>query len=167
MPRPTSKDEPVYAASANYDKLVVLVESIPGGQRETTFNFDDRDQNIRDVLAHLTAWHKMMRRWYDDGMVGRKPAMPSEGYTWQSIPTLNAVIWQDAQQTTLEQALAQLQASHADIMSLIERHTDEELFTKKRYPWTGTTSLGSYLISSTSSHYDWALKKLRKAKKTW
>ncbi|MGO3678157.1 MAG: ClbS/DfsB family four-helix bundle protein, partial [Microbacteriaceae bacterium] len=29
------------------------------------------------------------------------------------------------------------------------------------FPWTGTTSLGSYCVSATSSHYDWAIKKIR------
>ena len=31
------------------------------------------------------------------------------------------------------------------------------------YHWTATTSLGSYLVSATSSHYDWALKLIRKS----
>ena len=48
---------------------------------------------------------------------------------------------------------------------LIKRHNDEELFVKKRYAWTGTTTLGSYFISATSSHYDWALKLITKAYK--
>ncbi|MEL6140134.1 MAG: ClbS/DfsB family four-helix bundle protein, partial [Bacteroidota bacterium] len=33
------------------------------------------------------------------------------------------------------------------------------------YAWTGTTSLGAYLISSTSSHYDWAYKLIKRCKK--
>lgn len=37
----------------------------------------------------------------------------------------------------------------------------EDLFDKGRFDWTGTTTLGSYFVSATSSHYDWALKKLR------
>jgi hypothetical protein len=51
------------------------------------------------------------------------------------------------------------------MIELIGKHTDEELFTKKRYGWTGSTSLGAYLVSATSSHYDWALKTLRPLKK--
>jgi hypothetical protein len=50
-------------------------------------------------------------------------------------------------------------------MGIIEKHTDEELFTKKKYAWTGTTSLGSYLISATSSHYDWGLKTIKLLRK--
>ncbi len=39
---------------------------------------------------------------------------------------------------------------------------DEDLFAKKRYPWTGTTSVGAYLVSATSSHYAWASRLIRK-----
>jgi hypothetical protein len=55
--------------------------------------------------------------------------------------------------------------SHGEVMALIEAHTDAELFTRKRYAWTGSTSLGAYLVSCTSSHYDWALKLIRKGLK--
>lgn len=42
---------------------------------------------------------------------------------------------------------------------------DAELFEKKRYKWTGTTLLGAYFVSATSSHYDWAYKLIKKAKR--
>ena len=46
----------------------------------------------------------------------------------------------------------------------LEEHSEysnEELFTKKYFNWTGTTDLGSYFVSTTSSHYDWAIKKIK------
>jgi hypothetical protein len=55
--------------------------------------------------------------------------------------------------------------SHKDVMALIEKHNDEELFTKKKYQWTGTRSLGAYLVSATSSHYDWGVKTIKPLKK--
>ncbi|MDR2564543.1 MAG: ClbS/DfsB family four-helix bundle protein [Bifidobacteriaceae bacterium] len=167
MPRPTDKTQLSDAAATGYSKLTALAATFSADQREAVFGFADRDRNLRDVLAHLTAWHQMMRRWYDEGMAGGKPAIPGEGYTWQTLPALNQAIWEDAQNLSLSEAVSQLEASHADMMGIIEAHTDEELFTKKLYPWTGTTSLGAYLISATSSHYDWAVKKLRRALKTW
>lgn len=74
---------------------------------------------------------------------------------------MNVEFWKKHQATPLEKAVALLKESHAEEMKLIESFTDEELFTKKYFPWTGTTNLGSYAISSTSSHYDWAMKKLK------
>lgn len=53
------------------------------------------------------------------------------------------------------------QRSHNDVLALIEGFSDEELFTKVAYRWTAGSTLGAYFISSTASHYDWAIKKLR------
>ncbi|GHS99751.1 hypothetical protein FACS189421_10780 [Bacteroidia bacterium] len=54
-----------------------------------------------------------------------------------------------------------LNESHSEVVNLIETFSNEELFTKKYFPWTGTTNLGSYCVSATSSHYDWAMKKIK------
>jgi hypothetical protein len=54
-----------------------------------------------------------------------------------------------------------LKESHNRLIASVENHSNEELFEKKRYAWTGTTSLGAYFISSLSSHYDWALKTIK------
>jgi hypothetical protein len=64
-----------------------------------------------------------------------------------------------------QRAKTLLDASYQDIQKLIIAHTNEELFEKKRYKWTGSTSLGAYLISNTSSHYDWAIKLIKKSMK--
>ncbi len=55
-----------------------------------------------------------------------------------------------------------LAASHARVLGLIGQFSDEELFTRKHFGWTGSTSLGAYCVSATSSHYEWAVKKLRR-----
>ncbi len=57
--------------------------------------------------------------------------------------------------------------SHAEVMKMIEGFSNEELFEKKHFTWTGATSLGSYCISATASHYDWAIKKSKRHNKTY
>ena len=91
--------------------------------------------------------------------------MPAPGYTWKDTPLVNLKIWEDSQSIPLKKAKKQLAQSYAEIQAIIQQHSDEELFEKKRYKWTGSTSLGAYLISATSSHYDWARKLIRKANK--
>jgi len=58
-----------------------------------------------------------------------------------------------------------LKDSHQKVMAVISQFSNEELFTKGIFPWTGGTTLGSYGVSTTASHYDWAIKKLKKYKK--
>jgi len=100
------------------------------------------------------------------GMIGNKPDMPAKGYTWKSTKELNYKIWQKYQNTSLAEAKALLADSYQEIQKIINKHSNEELFTKKYFPWTNSTSLAAYLISSSSSHYDWAYKLIAKARKS-
>ena len=164
MPRPRTRDELLTLSQHNYDKLLRLVESYSPAQQHAAFPESYLNCNIRDVLAHLHHWHGMFLHWYNVGMGGGgKPEMPAPGYKWSMLPLLNRSIRDQYQDTALEDVRIMLETSHQKIRSVIDRHTEEELFEKKRYPWTGTTSLGAYLISATSSHYDWASKLIKKA----
>lgn len=50
-------------------------------------------------------------------------------------------------------------------MEKIEEASNEELFQKDVFSWVGGSTIGSYYISVTSSHYDWAIKKIKAHKK--
>lgn len=165
MARPTTKEGLITASGDGYRQLMAEVEAIPASLRAEEFPFAGRDRTIRDVLCHLHEWHNLMLGWYDIGMRGGKPDIPAKGYTWRTTPDLNRELWLQHQGTTLEKALELLQKSHAEVEDLITRHSDDELFTKRLYAWTGSTSLGAYLVSSTSSHYEWGIKKIRKLRK--
>jgi hypothetical protein len=106
----------------------------------------------------------MFLKWYNVGMAGSKPEMPAKGYTWKTLPDLNAKIQAMYTTTNLASAKNFLEESFETVLKTIKSHSNEELFTKKKYPWTGSTSLGAYAISATSSHYDWATKLIKKAK---
>lgn len=163
MARPTTKEELLHLSQANYKKLNDLIESISDPNKE--FPEGTMNRNIRDVLAHLHHWHLMMLNWYEVGMKGEKPEMPAKGYSWKDTPELNKEIWEKYQKVDFNETKSLFNDSYQDIQKIIEKHTNEELFEKKKYKWTGTTSLGSYLISATSSHYDWAIKLIKKTLK--
>ena len=74
---------------------------------------------------------------------------------------MNVEFWKKHQNTTLEDAMKMLHKSHVDVLALAEKFTSEELFSKGVYKWTVGSTLGSYFVSTTSSHYDWAMKKLK------
>lgn len=107
----------------------------------------------------------MMLEWYQLGTQGEKPAIPAKDYTWKTLPELNRKIWEQYLNSSLENVRSAINSSFLHLLEIIESQLDEELFEKKRYKWTRTTSLGAYLISATSSHYDWAYKLIKKAKR--
>jgi hypothetical protein len=165
MSRPKNKIELLDLSKKNFESLLGFIENLSQDDQNKEFPLGTMNRNIRDVLMHLHHWHLMMLEWYTIGMNGIKPEMPAKGYTWKTTPKLNKWIWEKYQTTTLEDSMVNIKSSYHKIRDLIESHTDEELFEKKRYKWTGTSSLGSYLVSATSSHYDWAIKLIKKAKK--
>jgi hypothetical protein len=158
MPRPTDKLTLIELSQTNLDKLFALVEKIPA---DAEMDLNGRDRNVRDVLVHLHEWHLMMESFYSDCVSGKVRAFLPKGVSWNTLELVNHPIRDKHQTTSLEQARGLLIASHAKMLERVNQHSDEELFTKKYYSWTGTTSLGSYFISALSSHYDWAVKTLK------
>lgn len=163
MPRPTTKEELLKASDELFEKLFILIESMTQEEQEKEFLFEDRDRNLRDVLIHLYEWHKMLQEWYKVGVIEKSiPNVPAKSYTWKTLPGLNREIWEKYQETRLEQSKQMLKQSHKMIMELIKLHTNDELFSKNIYKWTKTATLGAYFIGSTSNHYVWAIKKIKK-----
>jgi hypothetical protein len=152
-----------------------LIDTLTVNEQHANFRFDGgagkeshwgRDKNLRDVLVHLYEWHGLLIDFVTANQSGEyKPFLP-EPYNWKTYPEMNMKLWAKHQGTTYDDAVAMLCGSHSKVMALIEEFSDEELFEKKRFAWTGTTSLGSYGVSATSSHYDWALKKIKLHMKT-
>ncbi|MGL5406433.1 MAG: ClbS/DfsB family four-helix bundle protein [Propionibacteriaceae bacterium] len=171
MPRPQTKTELLKQSTETFERVQQLLTSMSDAAISVSFSNEiatmgsqahwNRDKNVRDVLIHLYEWHQLLLRWVSAHRAGLdQPFLPAP-YTWRNYAQLNQDFWEKHQVTTYAEALALLAASHRDVTDLINLYTDDELFTKAHFSWTGSTSLGSYFISSTSSHYDWAIKKLR------
>ncbi len=171
MGRPTTKTDLLNAATAGYEKMNALIASLTEKELATPFDFSKdekkkeahwrRDRNLRDILIHLYEWHQLLLNWVQSNQNGdSKPFIP-EPYNWKTYGDMNIKFWEKHQDTTLEEAKKMLEKSHKDVVSLAETFSNEELFTKGTYQWVGKSTLGSYFISDTSSHYDWAIKKLK------
>jgi hypothetical protein len=179
MPRPHNKEDLLKAAQENYELLTKLIAGLSEKELNTPFDFSDhpskkeahwsRDKNVRDVLIHLYEWHQLLLNFpkNNEGVTDKKSAiafLPSE-YSWKTYGAMNQMFWNRHQETSLETAKKMFAQSHTAAMKLIESYTNEELFTKKYFPWTGNAALGDYCVSDTSSHYDWAIKKIKAHKK--
>lgn len=165
MPRPKNKSELLTIGEQNYQKLLQLIDSYSLEEQMLEFPEGTLNRNIRDVLGHLHHWHLLCLGWNAEAEAGRKPEMPAPGHTWKTTPDLNRIIQEKYNKTPLADMKTLLGDSYLQIRALIQRHSEKELFEKRYYSWTGSTSLGAYLISASSSHYDWAYKLVRRCKK--
>jgi hypothetical protein len=172
MSRPKTKDELLYQAQTNFDQLMSLIQGLDKKTRESTFEFKgmqnlkgahwERDENISDVLTHLYAWHQLLTNWVMKNTRAIKTPFIPKPYTFKTYGALNIEFNKKYKDTHLDEAIKMIKMSHLEAMHIIKSLTNEMLFTPKYFTWTGTTSLGSYCVSATSSHYDWAYKKIKK-----
>ncbi|PID78142.1 MAG: hypothetical protein CSB21_01565 [Deltaproteobacteria bacterium] len=175
MARPKTKKDLTEAAETNFEKLWKTIDSLSEKEFTTDFDFSDnpklkeahweRDKNVRDILVHLYEWHQLLINWVKKNQSGEQVKFLPEPYTFKTTADMNVKFWEKHQKTSYEESVNMLKNSHKEAMNIIEKFTNEELFTNKYFSWTGTTSVGSYCVSSTSSHYDWAIKKINKHKK--
>lgn len=162
LPRPTTKPELIEAANSEYDKLFSIINNMSDEEQNQAFLFEDRDKNIRDVLIHLYEWHQLLLNFTKSNQNNIAAPFLLEPYNWRTYPQMNIDFFEKHQKTPYEQSKKMLEQSHKDIMKDIEGFSNEELFSKKYFDWVGSTSLGSYFVSATSSHYNWAIKKIKK-----
>ncbi len=176
MGRPSSKTDLLTAAAENYEKLNALIMGMTERELASPFDFSGdvkkkeahwkRDVNLRDVIVHLYEWHQLLLDWVHANRNGmEKPFLP-EPYNWRTYGAMNTEFWKKHQNTPLDDAVRMFEQSHAGVMKLAESFSNEELFSKGVFAWAGSNAVGSYFVSVTSSHYDWAMKKLKAHRKT-
>ena len=171
MARPQTKEHLMIAAKENFEKLNTLISKMSDKELTTPFDFSKdekkkeahwkRDKNLRDVLIHLYEWHQLILNWVESNQKGEEKPFIPQPYNWRTYGDMNVEFWKKHQNTSLEDATKALQKSHKEVLELAEKFTNEELFSRKVYKWVGGSTLGSYFVSATSSHYDWAMKKLK------
>ncbi|CAM3592772.1 ClbS/DfsB family four-helix bundle protein [Erysipelothrix urinaevulpis] len=171
MARAKTKKELLEQARCNYENLFALIDSMSQEEVNGQFVFEDkasrtqahwqRDNNVRDVLVHLYEWHQLILNWVTSNLGGDAQTFIPAPYNWRTYGDLNVEFRNRHQSTDLETAKGLLNDSHQEVMTLLEKFTDDELFTKGVYDWAIGSTLGSYFVSSSASHYDWATKKIK------
>ncbi len=118
--------------------------------------------STKDFLAHRTEWGRMMIQWYTEAADGGSPAVPSDRHTWRDLPALNAEIHERFADISPTDARTQFVEVHDALRALIASCTDDELFTKHHYEFTGSSDLATYFVSATGGHYRSAYKHINR-----
>ena len=165
MSRPTTQKELLERSRTDFEKLMSAVDAVPSDRREGPSAYPRG--SVKDMLAHLDVWHELFLEWERIGRTGIVPPIPAEGYTWRTLPDFNMSVHKAHLADPWDDVATRLRDSNAAVREVVASYDDHDLFEKKRYRWTGSTSVGAYAVSATTSHYDWAMKLLRKSQRAW
>jgi uncharacterized protein (TIGR03083 family) len=111
------------------------------------------DWSVKDILAHITAWDRLLPGWLGAARIGAHPKLPSEGYTWADEDKLNESIYQQHKDEPPDKVLADFRESYALVQHEVEALSDEQLTDPQRYAWMRGKPLSSLVATDTSEHY--------------
>jgi hypothetical protein len=159
--RYASKRQLLEDIEREHGALVRLLESIPAPRHREVGVWGD-GWTIKDLVAHLHEWHLLFLSWYREGLAGGTPALPAPGYKWNQLGELNQAIWRKYCRAARARVLGDFEQSYAEVVALAESLPSSALLSSGRFAWTGKHSLTTYLGASTSSHYRFATKVLKR-----
>jgi hypothetical protein len=119
------------------------------------------DWSVKDILAHLTAWEKLFIGWYQSGVEGIPTVIGAVGMSKTAIDALNRQIYEKNQNRSLDEITAEFHTSYQQVMSVIERIPEAEIFARSCFEWTGKLTLADYITGNTCNHYAWAKTQIR------
>ena len=159
MSRFSTKEDLLADAAAARVKLEGLLDEIPDTAKlEPIVD----GMSVKDFITHRTEWGRMMINRYNEAAAGGTPAVPAEGYTWGQLNELNAEIHTRFAGTRLDEAESRFTRTNDELFALINGCSEDELFEKRFYSFTGTTDLAAHFTSATGGNYRSAYKHINR-----
>ncbi len=146
------------AATARF-KLEGLLADLPD---EAKIVVVTDGMSAKDFVAHRTEWGRMMLGWCAEAKAGGEPVVPAPGFTWSQLPELNAEIHDRFAGADLAEIERDFANVHDDLRDVMAACTEDELFTKQYYAFTGTSDLATYFTSAAGGHYRSAYKHINR-----
>jgi hypothetical protein len=155
-----SKQEFLDDIEGAHATLMILLHTLPLARCEEPVWGDD--WTVKDLIAHLTEWQRMLFRWFEEGSAGKKPVIPAPGYKYSEMPALNRAIQREHCHDDVHTVMKAFEASHRKVLRLVRSLSEAELLEPGAFEWTGKNPLTTYIGANTGSHYRFATKVLKR-----
>ena len=166
MAIPKDKEELVKAIVDNYKKLnselltiptcLTTIKELEGHSKNTLIS-------INDLVAYLVGWGHLVLKWNDKKSKGLEVDFPETGFKWNELGLLAQKFYKDYEKDDLNTLNKKLDKTTKEILNLIERKTNKELY---EVAWYGKWTFGKMIQLNTSSPFKNAKGRIRKWKKT-
>lgn len=144
------------------ERLDTLIENLEN-EAMTAAGVTPSGWSVKDILGHLIEWQQLNISWYRAGVLGEKPAVPAEGFSWRETSQLNQLIFLKHKDRDLVLIRRDFGTSHQAMLDLIAEAQDDQFNKVGHFSWCGNSwSLSDYIRANTASHYRWASKHINK-----
>ena len=116
----------------------------------------DNEWSFKDLMAHIGFWERRAHQLLSALQRGEAPQPMQEA----TIDELNARIFLENQIHTLDEVLRDERQAYEDLVALIERSDDADLFDAHRFTWTNGRPFADWIEGNTFGHYEEHLEQL-------
>ncbi|WP_191603636.1 ClbS/DfsB family four-helix bundle protein [Marinomonas algicola] len=148
---PRNKDELVLAIKSIFPKLMADYRSIPKSKvRKPAIEGNVKDTliSISDTVAYLIGWGKLVLKWHHLKSKSQHVDFPETGYKWNQLGLLAESFHEKYSGWKYEDLLAELESTVNEILLLISRLSNYELYG---IAWYEQWTLGRMIQFNTSS----------------
>lgn len=117
---------------------------------------------VKDTLAHLAAWHRRCKRWFEASSRGETPELPDRGFTWDTLDKLNAAQLTNDREAAFEEVFAGFQDSFVELVRLVEWMSETDLCKPGRFDWIDGGDAAAVIAHNTYRHYQHHLPRVRR-----
>lgn len=133
--------------SRAFEALANLLASIDAEQM--TVSGVNGAWSIKDILAHITAWHIHLLNLMEGVRLGQEPALNHEED--KELDAINEQFYQQSQGRPLDDVLRDFYDIRQRVIEQLQQLTDEQLQT---LPWPDSTApLSAFVVGNTFGHY--------------
>ena len=148
MDNPTTKTELIRLVNQEREALeTILSRASPSQMTQTGV---ENNWSIKDILAHIAAWERLMCRWLEAAMHGLTPDRPQ---TDSDIDRINARLYRANRDQPLAEVMAGFRAAYRRALEVIQSVPEEMLFDPHYFEWRGGSPLWHMVGGNTFWHY--------------
>lgn len=165
MAVPQSKPELLAAITGNYEKLAREFAAVPAErtlEKSLEGHAQGTSMSVHDLAAYLLGWGELVRKWHALRGAEQPVDFPESGFKWNELGRLAQKFYRDYDAIPYPELLQRLEQNSRQIVSLVQSHSDTELY---HAPWYEQCTMGRMIQFNTASPYTNACARLRKWKK--
>jgi hypothetical protein len=149
---PTTMAELRECISSSYAALEHTIEQLSDEQLTAPI---DGSWSAKDLLAHIAAWEQVTIHFHvGDRSFEEVTRLTSVPYATTSVDQINEAFYQRDRDIPLAQVLQSFRSSHQELLAMLDRMSEADLFKPYTPAGRGTGQLIEWVIGDSYEHYD-------------
>jgi hypothetical protein len=117
--------------------------------------------SIKDMLAHIAAWHHRLLAWLHASIGHEEPAISGPD-SIEEMDELNAQFYKQNKSRPLDEVLNDFRTTHLQIMDIVQAMPEEDLTNPQRFAWAQGRPLWQLVAGDTYEHYQEHIGQIQK-----